>query len=155
MDVSHRLIREHPVAPLLICLAVGVASFYLYGLARGILAPLVISLGGALIDPYSDNVWLLTLVLNVGYSALCGLLVALFGITVIHYLLRPNRALYYLVAAIPYIIMSYWWFVADVQGFMGAASTEHIWITLLSPLAAILVWLASSVWWVNRDAPNK
>jgi hypothetical protein len=155
MEAIQTKLKVNLAASIVLSVAIGVACNYLYDVARGIFAPLVISVAGALIDPYSEQLWLYTGALNIGYSVCCGLLVSCLGIAAIHFLMRPTNVFLYLVAAIPYIVLSYWWFITDIRGFTQVAPPEHVWVTLLSPLAAILVWISSSVWWANRYAPNK
>jgi hypothetical protein len=156
MDELRRKIQSNQLFAIGACLALGIALYFGYWLFRSVLSPLVIYIGGNLIDPYSsNNIWLITAFLNISYSAVCGLLIAILILSVMQYLLKPTIMFYTHISALPYVILSYWWFVSDVSGFIKVASKEHIWITLLSPLTAILMWFLCSWWLIRKNTPNK
>jgi hypothetical protein len=155
MDELKRKIQSNQLIAIGVCFILGIAMYFGYWLIRGVLSPLVIYIGGSLINPLSSNIFLSTALLNISYAAVCGLLIAIFILGVMQYLLRPRIMFYTHIATLPYVALSYWWFVSDVSGFMQVATKEQIWITLLSPLTAILIWLLCAWWLIQRNSPNK
>ncbi len=155
MEELRNKLRANLFASLILCIMVGASLSYLYGLARGVFSPMVNFIAANTINIESDSLWLHTWVLNITYSIFCGFVVSIIGLGIIQYIIRPKSMLYLQVAAVPYVIMSYWWFVSDVDGISNMMSTEQTWVTLLSPLGAILVWLMCSAWLSRRNSLNK
>lgn len=155
MDKIRDNIRNSLPLSVVVCLIIGVAINYGYSFVRDILAPVIILIGENFTNPYSEYIWLQTALLNLAFSAVCGFIVAVIALTVMQYLFKPKTMLFPQIAGVSYIIMSYWWFVSDVAGFTKLASSEHIWVVLLSALAAIIVWFLCAWWLVRKNAPNK
>jgi hypothetical protein len=155
MDDLKIKIESNPLLTIVVCLAIGVALHYGYELMLVLLYPVAIFIVQFVIDPYSQHILIQTAILNILLSALCGLLVALLLLYVMQVIIRPVTMFYSQVAALPYVVLSYWWFVSDIDGFTRVATKEHIWIILLSPLAAIIMWLVCSLWLVHKNSPNQ
>lgn len=154
MNELKRKIQSNKLLALGTCFVLGVVLHYGYGFMRGALSPLAIYIGQYIIDPYSNHLWIYTALYNITYSVICGFLIALIVLGAIQYLLKPTTMLYAHVTVLPYIVLNYWWFISNVSGFMQVATKERIWITLLSPLAAIIMWLLCSLWLVHKNTPN-
>lgn len=148
-------IRNNFALSILVALALGVSLHYAYSIIRFIFHPLVVWAGPYLVDPYAEYSWAPVAALNIVYSAACGLVASVVVLIVMFFVLRPKRYFLAQVAALPFIVLSYWWFVRDVPGFLNVANTEHVFTVLASHLGAIVVWLATSWWVVRRYTPNK
>ena len=154
MDALTKL-RSNFALSTLTALALGVALHYAYSIARLLFQPLAVWIGPYFIDPYAEYSWVSGVTLNVVYSAVSGLAASVVILTAMVWLLRPKTHFLPQVAALPFIVLSYWWFVRDVPGFLQAASTEHIFTVLASHLGAIGVWLLTSWWVIRRQTANK
>jgi len=136
------------------CVLLGVVLHFGNVLFLSLLSPVPIYIGMQLIDQSSQDLWLPTALLNFLFTAFCGFLITVVVLGILQFLLKPTSMLFSSITALPYIVLSYGWFIQDVSGFLQAVSIEQIWISLLSPLAAIGVWFFCSWWVTNKHSPK-
>ncbi|MCP4420025.1 MAG: hypothetical protein GY805_25740, partial [Chloroflexi bacterium] len=101
MDELKHKIQSNLLLIVGVCVALGGVLHFGYGLMRGLLSPAAIFVGQHVTNPYSQHLWLQTLLVNIFFSALCGFLVALLALVIMQLLIRPRTMLYPQLAAIP------------------------------------------------------
>ncbi len=136
------------------CIILGVVLHLGNTLILAILSPIPIYIGMHFIDQSSLDIWQQTAILNILFTALCGFLITIVMLRIVQFLFEPTTMLTSNVTALPYIALSYGWFIQDMSGMLQAVSIEQIWISLLSPLAAILVWFYCAWRMVQRNQAN-
>ncbi|MFC1602775.1 hypothetical protein ACFL3U_04345 [Pseudomonadota bacterium] len=152
-DFKHR-IQSNQLLTIGTCIILGVVLHLGNTLILAILSPVPIYIGMIFIDQSSSDIWLQTALLNILFTAFCGFLITIVMLQILNFLFKPASMFTSNITALPYIALSYWWFIQDINGMMQAVSIEQIWISLLSPLAAILVWFYCAWRMVQRNRAN-